>query len=226
MLPPSELHTAREQLDEALATRSGWWARARDRRRIAMRLRFWSLQDSVERRAISGAIMAVRAADLDAAGGFDERFALYFEENDFLRRVASNARPIVYVPTARCRHLYNQSAGEESDRAALMYAESEMRYLAKWHGAAIARFLKRIERRKNAPAHPRIDGPVPLPAGDLLIEASPLATFETAAGHFPTTRTVDVPPEVWSSYRSDVLYVRVVDQKSFRVLATYARYRS
>ena len=37
---------------------------------------------------LSGAVLAVRAADLDRAGGFDERFPLYFEETDFLRRIA------------------------------------------------------------------------------------------------------------------------------------------
>jgi N-acetylglucosaminyl-diphospho-decaprenol L-rhamnosyltransferase len=226
MLPPSELHTATEKLDEALATRSRWWAQARDRRRMAGRLWFWSLQDAVQSRAISGAIMAVRAADLDAAGGFDERFPLYFEENDFLRRIASDRKRILYVPTARCRHLYNQSAGDERARAALIYAESEMRYLTKWYGATVARFLKRIERAANPPSHSRIDGPVPVPAGDVFIEASPLPSFETAAGHFPATRNVDVPPEVWSSYRSEELYFRVVDRKSLLVLATYARYRT
>jgi len=226
MLPPSELQTAAEKFSEALATRSRFWARTRDRRRIAARIRFWSLSDPVETHAISGAVMAVRAADVDVIGGFDERFPLYFEENDFLRRVASHAKRIVYVPVARCRHLYNQSAGEVSDRAAVSYAESEMRYLAKWYGEDVARFLKRLELRKETPAHPRIEGPIAVPGGNILVEASPLPTFETAAGHFPAGPTVDVPPEVWSSYRSPVLYLRVIDRDTCRVLATYARYRS
>jgi N-acetylglucosaminyl-diphospho-decaprenol L-rhamnosyltransferase len=226
ILPPSELHTAAEKLGEALASRSGLFARRRDRRRIAARLRFWSLTSTVEARAISGAVMAIRAADFDAIGGFDERFPLYFEENDFLRRIRERRKRIVYVPTARCRHLYNQSAAADIAHATTAYAESELRYLRKWHGRAITSGLKRIERPRTTPFPPRLDSVISLPHRNVVIEASPLASFETAAGHFPADSHADVPAEVWTSYRSDALFLRVVDRKSCRVLATYARYRS
>jgi GT2 family glycosyltransferase len=226
ILPPSELHTAPEKLGEALASRSRLFARVRDRRRIAARIQFWSLTQTVERLAISGAVMAIRTGDFDAIGGFDERFPLYFEENDFLRRIRARGKRIVYVPTARCRHLYNQSASTDISHATQAYAESELRYLAKWHGRAAARLLKAIERPRVAGIPQRLDSAIALPHRDLLVEASPLASFETAAGHFPTSSTVDVPAEVWSCYRSEALFLRVVDRKSRQVLATYARYRS
>lgn len=226
MLPPSELHTAKEKLGEVMASRSGAFARARDRRRIAARLRFWSLREPVEAGAISGAVMAIRASALDEMRGFDERFPLYFEENDFLRRIAARGKRIVYVPAARCRHLYNQSAGTEIGAATAAYAESEMRYLAKWHGPWLASFLKRLERPRVTAIPPRWDRTIDLPDERVLAEASPLASFETAAGHFPASTTLDVPEEVWHSYRSEVLYLRVVARDTCRVLATYARYRS
>ena len=226
MLPPSELHTATEKIGEALASRNAAYARQRDRRRIAERIRFWSLTSPSEVPAISGAVMAIRASDFDAVRGFDERFALYFEENDFLRRIAQQRKRILYVPAARCRHLYNQSAGSDIAAATLAYAESEMRYLAKWYGRKRAAFLKRLERPRVTPLPPRIDGPIALPHRRVVVEASPLASFETAAGCFPSDATIDVPDEVWRSYRSDVLYLRVVDRDRRRVLATYARYRS
>ncbi len=226
MLPPSELHPATEKLGEALASRSAVWARRRDRKRIAARVRFWSLDRTTETLAISGAVMAIRASDFDDTGGFDERFPLYFEENDFLRRITARRRPIVYVPAARCRHLYNQSAGTEMSAATAAYAESEMRYLAKWHGAAVARLVKRLERPRVTPIAPPAEGPIALPHPQVIVEASPLASFETAAGHFPASGEVDVPADVWSSYRSDTLCLRVIDRTTFRVLATYSRYRS
>jgi N-acetylglucosaminyl-diphospho-decaprenol L-rhamnosyltransferase len=226
MLPPGELHTVVETLDEAIASRSRSWATRRDRRRIAARLGFWSLTTTVETRALSGAVMAIRAADLDKAGGFDPRFPLYFEENDLLRRFAADGKRIVYVPSARCRHLYNQSAGRESDRAAATYADSEMRYLAKWHGRTVARFVKAVARPRHTIAAERIDGAIVLPAGDFVIEASPLSSFDTAAGHFPASGRVDVPAEVWSAYRDDVLYLRVIARGTLDVIATYARYKS
>ena len=64
----------------------------------------------------------------------------------------------------------------------------------------MARLLKRLER----PALSMAPAPSPARAGDFVIEASPLASFDTAAGHFTTTTEVDVPPEVWDSYRGNL----------------------
>ena len=123
-------------LDRAIASRWRAWADRRDRRRFRARLAFWELERTTRVRAISGAVMAIRASAFDDAGGFDERFRLYFEENDFFRRVPGE---IAYVPAARCRHLYNQSAAGSAEAAAL-YARSEAAYLRKWGGAAAKRF--------------------------------------------------------------------------------------
>ncbi|MGH7487896.1 MAG: glycosyltransferase family 2 protein, partial [Thermoanaerobaculia bacterium] len=158
-------------------------------------------------------IMAIRASAFDAAGGFDERFPLYFEENDFLRRVRGE---VVYVSAARCQHLYNQSAGL-SGEAASLYAQSERMYLRKWGGA----FVKRFERRLAAPSLPDAERAI---EGDVVIEASPLASFETAAGHFGNDVS-DVPDDVWDSYRGDILHLRTVDRRTGRVLRSWAKAR-
>jgi hypothetical protein len=57
---------------------------------------------------------------------------------------------------------------------------------------------------------------------DVVIEASPLPTFDTAAGHFGNA---ELPDDVWRAYRAEVLYLRVVERESSRVLVTYARRR-
>jgi GT2 family glycosyltransferase len=225
-LPPADLYTGIQKLDEAIASRFVAWARWRDRRRIQSRLHFWSLILPENVPAISGAVMAIRASVFDSLKGFDERFALYFEENDFLRRVAARGGSIHYVPAARCRHIYNQSAGQDAARSAERFAESERRYLEKWNGRLVARVLKKLEEgRPDQPAE-RIDGRIEVPRGDFVVEASPLSTFTTAAGYFPTSRSVDVPAEAWSTYRADRLYLRLVDRASARVLSTFVRYRS
>lgn len=220
MLPPGDLNTAPEKLDEVLASRSRAWAQQRDRRRFRKRVAFWSQLRSTETRMLSGAVMAIRAADFDRAEGFDERFPLYFEESDFLRRIAASRRRIVHVPSARCRHLFNQSAAQVASEAAARYAQSELRYLEKWNGPFVARTLKSMER----PA-PVVDAlPVRLPLrierDDLVIEASPLPTFATAAGHFPVSREIDVPADILATLTGD-LYLRVVVRDSGVVLGTY-----
>lgn len=227
-LPPAELHTGGEVLSAGAASRLPSWRAARDRQRIRKRLAFWSLVAPTAVRAISGAVMAIRASAFDAVGGFDERFRLYFEENDFVRRLQQQRHAIAYVPAAKCRHLYNQSAGQSGAYASDAYAESEQKYLAKWSGPWAARMLKRIEKPVPAGADPQpLRGPIELGRPDeVVIEASPLASFETAAGHFPATGRVELPLEVWDAYRADVVYLRVVERATARVLATFARYKS
>ena len=218
-LPPADLYTGLEKLDEILASRSHAWFEQRDQRRIRARIAFWSLEKTTPVRALSGAVLAIRAADFDRVHGFDERFALYFEENDFLRRIAALRRGIVYVPAARCRHLYNQSAGQESEQAAARFAQSEVRYLEKWNGPFAARLLKRIERplppfaAPAATSHP----------DHIVLEASPLASFSTAAGSFLAT---GIPPDVWDAYKAPALYLRTIDRATGRVVATDVRYRT
>jgi hypothetical protein len=161
--------------------------------------------------------MAIRAAAFDEVNGFDERFPLYFEENDFLRRVAG---PILYVPNARCRHLYNQSAAG-SPEAAASYARSESAYLKKWGGA----WAKTIERaRPPAPLQQEQRGATRDMVAEMVIEASPLPDFETAAGHFTTNARVEVLDDIWNAYRGDVLYMRAVTRQG-RVIATWTRAR-
>jgi GT2 family glycosyltransferase len=213
MLPPAELQTRAEVIDRVIASRSRAWSRRRDRRRFFARVAFWSLDRPARVRALSGSIMAIRASAFDAAGGFDERFALYFEENDFLRRVRGD---VVYVPAARCQHLYNQSAGV-SGEAASLYAQSERMYLQTWGGA----FAKRFERSPATPSPPREGSPS---GAGVVIEASPLASFETAAGHFGNDVS-DIPDDIWNAYRGDVLHLRAVDRRTGRVLRSWAKVR-
>jgi GT2 family glycosyltransferase len=218
ILPPADRLTGAEKLDEVFASRSSAWFASRDRRRIRKRAAFWSLQATTRVEAISGAVMAIRAADFDR---FDERFALYFEETDFLRRIADRRRSIVYVPAARCRHIYNQSAGQDSGDAARRYLESEQRYLEKWNGPFVARLLKSMERPVTLPEPPAAAA-MELPRDGLIVEASPMPSFATAAGFvaLPGERRVEVPAEVWSAFRGSALYLRAVDPASGGVLAT------
>jgi N-acetylglucosaminyl-diphospho-decaprenol L-rhamnosyltransferase len=208
-LPPADLDTTIEKVDQVFATRSPQWFKERDRRRIKKRIKFWSLKGTTEVKALSGAVMAIRAKDFDEVGGFDERFRLYFEEIDFLRRMDERGKRIVYVPAARCRHLYNQSAGQDSSAAGSVYAQSELRYLEKWSGPFAARLLKRLERVPRIPEPQRLEGPISVGQGSL-VEVSPLPTFATAAGHFARNNPVELPQEVWSTVRTP-LYYRVLD---------------
>ncbi len=221
-LPPGDLYTGRERVDAILASRSRVWFEERDRRRFRKRLAFWTLERTTSVPMLSGAVMAIRAAAFDDIHGFDERFALYFEETDFLRRVAERRGRIAYVPNARCRHLHNQSAAQIADQAAARYAESELRYLEKWNGPFAARAIKRFERALPSYDAQRIEGPIVVDRDDVIVEASPLPSFDTAAGHL-ARGVIDVPRDAWTV---PAIYLRTVVRSTGEVLATYVRYAS
>lgn len=226
ILPPSELPTLLNKADEAIASWLPRWSRRRDRRRFRDRLTFWKIDETTPVRAVSGAVMAIDTQAFDRVGGFDERFALYFEENDFLRRIAAAGGRVAYVPAARCRHVYNQSAGSDRARAAAAYAASEEAYFLKWYGRAAVRAVRAIERIPPPVRYEPCPQTWELPRQGLVVEASPLSSFATAAGCFPRSLSVDIPTEVWESYRENALYLRAVEPSTATVVAACVRYRS
>jgi GT2 family glycosyltransferase len=221
LLPPSDLHATGDRIEHALATRSHAIRARRDARRRRARIAFWSNPDTRNVRAISGAVMVIRAATLDRLGGFDDRFRLYFEETDFLRRAGGG---IAYVPAATCRHIYNQSAGVSPD-AATLYAQSELAYLRKWSGAFATRAIKAVERAMPEESRATIGAEVAIDRHDVVIEVSPDPAFETAAGRFADRGRIVLPPDVLASWRGGALYLRVLDRRSGRILAAPARIR-
>lgn len=220
LLPPADEGSLLDKAGEALASRSRSWARRRDRARIRRRLSFWSLREVTRVGVVSGAVMAIRLRDFDRAGGFDERFPLYFEEIDFLRRVRRGGGEVVYVPAARCRHIYDQSAGTARAHAVSAFGASEVAYLEKWYGRAATRVVTSLGRRRGP------ENPVPhepalvVPAPGLVVEASPLPSFATAAGLLSPPPEVDLPPEVWESFRGEAVYLRAVDPATASAVAT------
>jgi hypothetical protein len=100
-----------------------------------------------------------------------------------------------------------------------------MQYLEKWSGKLFAKWVKSIQRQATPPAAQRLSDGIAIDRPNVLIEASPLASFDTAAGHFPGDSTVAIPPEVWQSYQGETLHLRVVDRESARVVATYVKTR-
>lgn len=216
LLPNASHATLAGKVSDALATRLAWWRAARDRRLFRKRLEFWSLEEPSDVATLSGAVLCLRRAALDSIGGFDERFHLYFEEIDLERRFRSRGSRLHLVPAARCRHLYNQSIGN-AEGAAGSFNRSEAAYYEKWYPRAGRLVMALAAAEKVDPESFEPSGGMINLSRDpetVVVEASPLATFQSAAGHFPTSNQVRIPPEILECYRSERLYLRVVDRRS------------
>ncbi|HEY5610318.1 MAG TPA: glycosyltransferase family 2 protein [Thermoanaerobaculia bacterium] len=215
-LPPAEMMTAATKLSEILGAHFATFRRMRDRARTRERIRFWSNPSPRDVPALSGAVMCFPRSLLDEIGPFDERFPLYFEEIDFMRRIRQSGRALLYVPAAICRHLYGQSSGEEE---ASTYTLSEVEYLRKWEGDGFIRLMRWLGSGDRASLPTALlgpDDPLTLPGtpSDYLVEVSPEGRFSSAAGHFPVARSVHIPGESWKTYRAGELFARVVEKTS------------
>lgn len=225
LLPPAEMLTAGAKISEALAVRSAGWRAARGRRRFLSRLRFWECSSPSRPRALSGAVLCMRKATLMRAGGFDERFRLYFEEIDLMRTIGRSGGRLLHVPAAVCRHLYNQSAAR-SPEAGRLYAESEARYLEKWYGARFLAIIPQLAGRRRAEQPQLADMPagqleLPLDPSQIVVEASPLPTFDSAAGYIPRSGLFHFPEEIAATCAGRDLFVRIVRRGDGREVVAY-----
>lgn len=118
--------------------------------------------ESVPATALAGALLALTRECFEAIGPFDEGYRLYFEENDWQRRLRKRGGRLVYVGGSRVIHRYNQSARSEP-RSTGWFAESEQRFFSTHFPGWGERALD-ILRAAPAPRRPL---PSPLPSGEL-----------------------------------------------------------
>jgi hypothetical protein len=92
---------------------------------------------------VPGASMMIRRAVIEAIGGLDENYFLYFEETDFCLRAKRAGFPTWYVPESRVMHIAGQST-KLTERNALpkrlpaYWFESRRRYFTVAHGVYYA----------------------------------------------------------------------------------------
>lgn len=79
----------------------------------------------------SGAFMFLRASMMRQIGGFDERFFMYFEDNDLCMRINQAGGQIFYLPDAPVVHYYARDS-HKSTRGFKLFLTSMYRYFNKW----------------------------------------------------------------------------------------------
>lgn len=80
--------------------------------------------------SISGCFLLVRTAILHDIGGFDERYFMYMEDVDLVRRIGDRW-DTVYVPAVHVAHAYEKSS-YKSGALRSAHVRSALQYFSKW----------------------------------------------------------------------------------------------
>ena len=90
---------------------------------------------------VSGACMMVRRKAIEAVGGLDERFFMYWEDADWCRRMREKGWRVMYYSGVSVCHLVGESSRTRPLRSSLNFHTSAYRLYAKYAEGS-ARFLK------------------------------------------------------------------------------------
>ena len=207
LLPPGEERTRRWELLVLAARRSRWFERRARRRWRRDARRHWEAAGSLRSLRLSGALLAISRAAWRRVGTFDEAYRLYFEETDWLLRLAASGLEARQAAGAQAVHGFAHSTKGEP-QAAAWFAESARRFRAVHYGERFARLHDRlaaaIGRRRHAgpprwsAAENRRRWSAPASPDDVLwVELSPNREgFPAAAERVPASALADWEPPV------------------------------
>lgn len=91
---------------------------------------------------VSGAFLMVRRSVLEAVGGFDEAFFLYFEDIDLCLRIREAGWKVVYAPGAPSFHEGGASAAASPLRSRFEYRKSQIFFYRKHNSTLSLALLK------------------------------------------------------------------------------------
>jgi GT2 family glycosyltransferase len=109
--------------------------------------------DVVDVPLLNGACMLARRSALDAVGGLDERYRLYYEEVDLAKRLRDAGHRVVLVRTVRALHRGKGSPAASGLREAA-YRHGEQVYFRAHHGvlgALAVRAARALARPRRLP---------------------------------------------------------------------------
>jgi N-acetylglucosaminyl-diphospho-decaprenol L-rhamnosyltransferase len=158
----------------------------RDARRSVRNALAVEREETVPATALSGGLVAVTRETLGRVGPFDEGFPLYFEENDWQRRLRVLGGRLRRIGASRVTHPFGQSARTEP-RSPEWFSLSERRYFTLHFGRAGGETLDAAlaaEANREGRALPAIEDGVlrwePVP-GRVAVAVSPNRSFRPHA---------------------------------------------
>jgi N-acetylglucosaminyl-diphospho-decaprenol L-rhamnosyltransferase len=218
---PSPLDLARRRL--LLDPRGAERVFARRLPRVLRAFESVSRRETFTVTALPGAMMVASRETLERVGPFDEGYRLYFEENDWQRRLRLEGGRLLVVGAARAVHPYGRTTRGEP-RAARWFAESERRYFTKHFPARGAAALEALTRSaSNLNPWPKLPvlGALSWEGEAAGVAVSPLRSFSVFAwAAVPAgTRTWRPPAGFREMLEGATWYARAVERSAARTLA-------
>ena len=81
---------------------------------------------------VSGCFMVIKAAALTKIGKFDERFFMYYEDDDICTRMKQKGYTVYNLPSARVYHVEAASSGWMSPSTTFYLTKSALQFGEKW----------------------------------------------------------------------------------------------
>jgi hypothetical protein len=108
----------------------------------------WGIDEPVEVEWVSGACLVARREAVEQIGGLDERIFMYFEDNDWCRRMRLAGWQVWYNPRAEITHFGGASLNQ-NPRARAAYYESLAFFYGKHYGKLAGAAMGLIVRLRN-----------------------------------------------------------------------------
>jgi len=97
--------------------------------------------DQMDVDSLIGAALFTRRSTLDKVGSFDERFFMYYEDNDLCRRFWENGHRVVYYPKAQMIHYHRRASADGNfweqifNKFTWIQIASALKFFAKYRNA-------------------------------------------------------------------------------------------
>jgi hypothetical protein len=222
LLPPAEEPRPAGLLRRALVARPGAAGRLfrRDLRRALAQEALVRAGRTGEVSGLSGALMAVSRGTFERAGPLDERYPLYFEENDWQFRIRRAGGRLLLAGGARVVHRYAQSARKEP-RAEGWFREGERRYFETHFGEAGRCALERAAPVAGPPEPAAADALGWGAEREVLVAVSPFPGFQPFVLARPAAGETSfaLPEEIRRGHEGSAWFARAVDARTFETIA-------
>jgi GT2 family glycosyltransferase len=122
------------------------------RRALALKrrryLHDWAVAEPVQAGWVSGACLMARREAVEQVGGLDERIFMYFEDNDWCRRMRSRGWEVWYNPLAEITHIGGAGLNQ-NPRARAAYYDSLAYFYRKHYGRLAGALMGLIVGLRN-----------------------------------------------------------------------------